>query len=68
LNRSDDRRSCLERLTHDGIRRRPRHGLEGQLPRCPICDKVMTPYIGRRGPTFLCGCPEHCPTNGTNGH
>jgi hypothetical protein len=67
LPRNDDRRSSLERLTHDGARRRPRHGIEGQAPRCPICNKVMIPYVGRAGPRFHCGCDEANGTNG-NGH
>lgn len=58
LYRPEDRRSSLERLTHDGVRRRPRHGIESQTPRCPICEKEIIVYIGRFGPKYRCGCPD----------
>jgi hypothetical protein len=65
LRRRHDDRSSLEAITEQGLRRRrPRFALEGQSPRCPICDKVMVIYLAARGPKYLCGCKE----NGTNGN
>jgi hypothetical protein len=25
--------------------------------RCPVCRRVLVARMGRRGPTFVCGCP-----------
>jgi hypothetical protein len=58
----DDDSLLLESLTRDGItRRRPRFEVESQPARCPKCNRVMVAYVGRHGPTFLCGCKGHTP-------
>lgn len=61
----DDESTSAETLTHQGVRRRPRYGIESQPPRCPICEKEMLLLLGRRGPKWRCGCAEK--PNG-NGH
>lgn len=54
----DDESLTAETLTSQGIRRRPRYGIEGQRPRCPICQKEMLLLLGKRGPHWRCGCVE----------
>jgi len=54
----DDESLTAETLTRQGVRRRPRYGIEGQPPRCPICQKEMLLLLGQRGPQWRCGCVE----------
>jgi hypothetical protein len=42
-------------------RRRRREDIEAQSPRCPLCNRIMTAYIGRRGPMFHCECVTRKP-------
>ena len=68
LHPDDDRSSPLEALARESLRRRrPRHSIESQQPRCPICNKIMVVYMSVRGPKFHCGCDEQNGKNG-NGH
>jgi len=57
-HRTDDLPALLERLARTGVRRRPRHGLESQMARCPLCNRAMVAYVSVRGPAWLCGCNE----------
>jgi hypothetical protein len=64
--RRDDRLPPLHAITCDNLRRRrPRHSLDSQPGRCPLCNRVMSAYVGAQGPRYHCGCDE---TNGANGH
>jgi len=56
-----DRPSRGETPVCYGRRRRPRFGLEAQSGRCPLCNRTMSPYIGRDGPSYHCGCPAPKP-------
>jgi hypothetical protein len=59
----------LAAMTRQGLRRRrPRHGIDTQPARCPICNQTMIVCMGIRGPRWLCGCPDHSNGNGTNGN
>ena len=52
----------MENILHNSLRRR-RNGLalEGQLGRCPLCNRIMILHMSRLGPAFHCGCPERKP-------
>ncbi|MBL8799969.1 MAG: hypothetical protein JNM56_39165 [Planctomycetia bacterium] len=54
----DDESLSAETLAHQGVRRRPRYGIETQAPRCPICRRELLLLLGRRGPQWRCGCGE----------
>jgi hypothetical protein len=51
-----DTSSALESIHHGLYRRRRRPFIEGQSPRCPLCNRLMVLLMLRRGPGFRCGC------------
>jgi hypothetical protein len=54
----DERSSLVELLAPHSVRRRRRPVIEGQSPRCPLCERVMVVRMERGGPRYRCGCDE----------